>query len=311
MNTGHLAAIAARLGRKITWDPAAEKIMGDDQAAAFAARTPRADCGPHRPRPPCSQDDRVGLWIARCDFVISPSDPWHNDVQARTVSQPATTRRPPPDRSWSPSPTDSCYYCSMDTMLEIAKRVDDFMMERSPVHDTMRRLAQTFGDLGIPFAIAGAMAANAHGHRRTTADVDVLVRREDLVRFKDRWIGRGWLDLFEGSKGFRDTLNGVKVDVLIVGEYPGDGRPKPVSFPAPESVREVHDERVPYVNLVSLLELKIASGMTAAHRLQDLADAIQLIRVNALPRNYAGQLNPFVRAKFDELWQAAQVSEDF
>ena len=68
---------------------------------------------------------------------------------------------------------------------------------------------------------------------------------------------------------------------------------------------------MPYINLVSLLELKIASGMTAAHRLQDLADAIQLIRVNSLPQNYAGQLNPFVRAKFDELWQAAQVSDDY
>jgi len=199
----------------------------------------------------------------------------------------------------------------MDTMLEIAKRVDDFMMERSPVHDTMRRLALAFADLGVPFAIAGAMAANAHGHRRTTADVDVLVRREDLARFKDRWIGRGWVDLFEGSKGFRDTLNGVKVDVLIVGDYPGDGRPKPVSFPAPESVRDVQHASVPYVSLLALLELKIASGMTAAHRLQDLADAIQLIRVNALPRDYSAQLNPFVRAKFDELWQAAQVSEDY
>lgn len=52
----------------------------------------------------------------------------------------------------------------MDPMLEIAKRVDAFMMERSPVHDAMRRLAQAFGDLQIPFAIAGAMAANAHGH---------------------------------------------------------------------------------------------------------------------------------------------------
>jgi hypothetical protein len=199
----------------------------------------------------------------------------------------------------------------MDTMLEVAKRVDDFMIDRSPVHDTMRRLAQTLGDLGIPFAIAGAMAANAHGHRRTTADAHVLMRREDLVRFKNRWIGRGWPDFFEGSKGFRDASNGVKVDVLIVGDYPGDGRPKPVAFPAPESVREVHDGTVPYVTLVSLLELKIASGMTAAHRLQDLADAIQLIRVNALPRNCSGQLNPFVQATFDELWQAAQVSEDY
>jgi hypothetical protein len=136
----------------------------------------------------------------------------------------------------------------METMLEIAKRVDAFMMERSPVHDTMRRLAKAFGDLRISFAIAGAMAANAHGHRRTTADVDILVRREDLTRFKDYWIGRGWLDLFEGSKGFKDTLNGVKVDVLIVGDYPGDGKPKPISFPTPESVSEVHNESLPYVN---------------------------------------------------------------
>lgn len=196
-------------------------------------------------------------------------------------------------------------------MLEIAKRVDAFMMERSPVHDTMRRLAKAFNDLEISFAIAGAMAANAHGHRRTTADVDVLLRREDLTRFKQRWIGLGWVDLFEGSKGFKDALNGVKVDVLIVGDYPGDGKPKPVSFPTPESVREVRDESLPYLNLKSLLELKLASGMTAAHRMQDLADVIQLIRVNALQLDFSDQLAPFVREKFIELWQAAQVSEDY
>jgi hypothetical protein len=155
------------------------------------------------------------------------------------------------------------------------------------------------------------MAANAHGHRRTTDDVDILVRREDLKRFKDCWIGRGWVDLFEGSKGFKDALNGVKVDVLLVGDYPGDGQPKPVSFPNPESVLEVHDERLPYLNLRSLLELKIASGMTAAHRLQDLADVIPLIRNNGLPKDYAGKLNPYVRERFIELWQAAQVTEEY
>ena len=35
MNTCHLCAIAARLGRTIKWDPKAEKIVGDDQAAAL------------------------------------------------------------------------------------------------------------------------------------------------------------------------------------------------------------------------------------------------------------------------------------
>jgi predicted dehydrogenase len=41
MNTCHLTAIAARLGRKIQWDPKSEKIVGDDQAAGFFARVPR------------------------------------------------------------------------------------------------------------------------------------------------------------------------------------------------------------------------------------------------------------------------------
>lgn len=196
-------------------------------------------------------------------------------------------------------------------MLEIAKQVDAFFMERSPVHDTMRRLAKALRELQIPFAIAGAMAANAHGHRRTTADVDVLLRREDLKKFKDRWLGLGWVDVFSGSKAFRDTENNVKVDVLIVGDYPGDGLEKPVAFPPPDEVAEIRGEGLPYVNLRALIELKLASGMTAKHRPRDLDDVIQLIRANKLPKTYADTLTPYVREKFLEMWDAAQIEEDY
>ncbi len=66
----------------------------------------------------------------------------------------------------------------MDTMLEIAKRVDAFMRERSPVHDTMRRLAKALNELEIPFAIAGAMAAPAIVDQVTATDqVSVFVFR--------------------------------------------------------------------------------------------------------------------------------------
>tara|TARA_R110002049_G_scaffold4601_5_gene32420 strand:- start:599553 stop:600887 length:1335 start_codon:yes stop_codon:yes gene_type:complete len=41
MGTCHLAAISARLGREIKWDAKTESIVGDDQAAALFARTPR------------------------------------------------------------------------------------------------------------------------------------------------------------------------------------------------------------------------------------------------------------------------------
>ena len=41
MNTCHLAALAARFGRILKWDPKAEKIVGDDQAAALFGRPQR------------------------------------------------------------------------------------------------------------------------------------------------------------------------------------------------------------------------------------------------------------------------------
>ena len=41
LNTCHLCAIAARLGSVITWDPKAEKIIGDEHAASLVARKQR------------------------------------------------------------------------------------------------------------------------------------------------------------------------------------------------------------------------------------------------------------------------------
>lgn len=48
MSTCHLAAIAARLGRTIKWDPKSEQILDDEQAAKFFARTPREGFEIHR-----------------------------------------------------------------------------------------------------------------------------------------------------------------------------------------------------------------------------------------------------------------------
>jgi len=44
--------------------------------------------------------------------------------------------------------------------------------------------------------------------------------------------------------------------------------------------------------------------MTNPGRLRDLADVQDLIRVLELPMEFAQQLNPFAREKFEELWQA-------
>lgn len=198
-----------------------------------------------------------------------------------------------------------------ESILEVAQRADLFFMEKSPIHEAMRRLTETLAAMEIPFAIAGTMACNAHGHKQTTDDVNVLIRREDLQRFKTQHIGHGWINKREGSKNFRDTVNDVDIGVLIAGEFPGDGLPKPVAFPMPEAVAVHLGDGIPYISLPTLLELKTACGMTAAHRPRDLDDVIQLIRANQLALDYADQLNPYVQDKFRELWQAAQVEEEY
>ena len=55
------------------------------------------------------------------------------------------------------------------------------------------------------------------------------------------------------------------------------------------------------IDLKSLIELKLVSGMTAMSRLQDLADVQRLIERHHLTAGFAEHLNPYVRNKFIEL----------
>ena len=181
-------------------------------------------------------------------------------------------------------------------------------MGDADVQRALLSLARLLDEEGIPYAIGGAMALNAYGYERVTKDVDVLLSAAGLAAFKERHLGRGYVEKFPGSRGMRDTENNVDIDVLLAGDYPGDGKPKPVAFPEPSAVA-VREGTVALLPLAKLIELKLASGMTAPHRLRDLADVLELIRVRALPTEFAAGLHPYVRAKFDELWGAAQTRD--
>ncbi len=50
------------------------------------------------------------------------------------------------------------------------------------VFKTLRKIAGRLESIGVPYAVAGAMALNAHGFRRLTVDVDILVTKKDLTR---------------------------------------------------------------------------------------------------------------------------------
>ena len=183
-----------------------------------------------------------------------------------------------------------------------------FFMGEANVHKALERLALVLDRNGIPYAVVGALALNEWGYQRVTVDVDILLSAEGLRRLKAEVMGLGYVERFPGSRGMRDTEANVDIDFLIAGEYPGDGKPKAVMFPDP-AFAAVRGRRVALLPLPTLIDLKLASGMSAPHRLKDLADVLELIRARSLPRDTSLALDPSVRAKYDELWLAAQTAE--
>jgi hypothetical protein len=178
--------------------------------------------------------------------------------------------------------------------------------EQSAVHKTLRRITQRLDELGISYALVGGMALFFHGYRRFTEDVDILVTREGLEEVHRRLEGLGYVPPFTGSKQLRDAETGVRIEFLVTGDYPGDGKPKPVAFPDPAQAPVVDAHGIRLLALPRLIELKLASGKTNPGRVRDLADVQDLIKLLHLPADLADQLDPYVQAKYQELWDAVQ-----
>ena len=130
----------------------------------------------------------------------------------------------------------------------------------------------------------------------------MLLTREGLERFHEELVGFGYQPAFEGSrKQFRSTEGNIRVEIVTTGEYPGDGLPKPVKFPDPADVR-LKIDGMKTITLEKLIELKLASGISAPHRLKDLADVQELIKVKHLDARFADKLDASVREKYIELY---------
>ncbi|MDQ3755640.1 MAG: hypothetical protein M3371_13025 [Acidobacteriota bacterium] len=176
--------------------------------------------------------------------------------------------------------------------------------------NTLRRVASDLERLGINYNVIGAVALNQHGYRRFTEDIDLLLTKEGLEDFRNKLVGVGYRPSFEGArKRFRTAPENVTVEIITTGEYPGDGLPKPVVFPDPENDYVVIDG-IKTISLEKLVELKLASGMTAPDRLKDLADVQELIKVKVLEASFAENLDASVRDKFVELHGAVARAKE-
>jgi len=184
-----------------------------------------------------------------------------------------------------------------------------YFMGEGTINKTLTRLANDLDQRGIDYIVIGAIALLAHGYPRFTEDIDLVMTSEGLQKFHDELVGLGYSPAFSGAKKrLRSTVDGVSIEVMTTGEFPGDGKPKPVSMPRPADAA-VEINGIKFVTFEKLIELKLASGISAPDRLKDLADVQELIKIRKLDADFALKLDPYVRAKYLELEEAVRKSE--
>jgi hypothetical protein len=185
------------------------------------------------------------------------------------------------------------------------KEISLFFQGKDEVHKTMRRLVKRLERAGIPYALMGGMAVNAHKYQRTTGDVDLLLTPEGFAEFKRRYVPRNYQTLPNRARRLVDKENSITVDFLLTGLFPGSGRPGPIAFPDPRDVSEVI-QKYRVLDLRTLIQLKLA-----ARRYRDFGDVVELIRFNNLDESFADRLHRSVRRDYIECLEEKRREDEY
>jgi hypothetical protein len=161
--------------------------------------------------------------------------------------------------------------------------------------------------------VAGGWAVWRHGYLgRVTQDVDIVVpadRIEELLRVA----AVSGFEVASTPAGIwpklRHKESGVSVDILPEGAIPGTpSNPAPTTIPHPSRLG-ARGTRLTYIDLPSLVELKLAAG-----RARDESDVVELLRANLeqinVIREHLAVVNERYAARCDSLLTRAQEQTD-
>jgi hypothetical protein len=161
--------------------------------------------------------------------------------------------------------------------------------------------------------VGSGWAVWRHGYTaRVTQDVDIALPADRIEEFLRIAVVSGF-ELLAQRPGrwpkVRHKESGVKVDILPEGAQPGTpARPAPTVIPHPSRMGAVVG-KLRYVDLASLIELKLAAG-----RAKDDADIVELVRERpdklSEVRQHLADVHADYVAGFDRLVQRASEQQD-
>ena len=188
---------------------------------------------------------------------------------------------------------------------EQIRMVDRFFEGKDEVHKTLRRLVRRLERANIPYAIVGGMALTAHRYLRVTTDVDILLTPTGFAEFQKLFVPKHYERQQARKRRFIDRANGISLDVLVTGLFPGSGKPGPIAYPDPSEVAEIRDKKR-VVNLLTLVQLKLA-----AHRWRDFGEVVELIRFNNLDDSFVQKLHPSLRSDYTECLEEKHREDEY
>jgi hypothetical protein len=157
----------------------------------------------------------------------------------------------------------------------------------------LRKVTRFLAKLGIPHWVVGGLAVQEHGYFRTTKDINIVVPNAKEVR--EKLLAHGFVKDPKSRITVIDP-SGVEVDVLQGGEKPTGQEKLPLPMPTKVSSEPL------VLPLDALIEAKLATG-----RAQDIADTVQLIKKNSLPRDY--RVNGAVLSDYEDAWDTAAAEQ--
>ena len=176
---------------------------------------------------------------------------------------------------------------------------------RGEVHEAFGRLRDRLQELNVPYATAGDMAMFAHGYRRSSLEIAVLVSHTGAAMIREHASEWGLRVDSHIEDVLVDEATELQIDLLIAGTPVDGGGAADMLFPDPATA-VVNVDGIPCLTLPILISLKLVSRKTNRGWLKDLADVQELIRVLKLPANFALELHEYARKRFRDLWQAVQ-----
>lgn len=132
----------------------------------------------------------------------------------------------------------------------------------------------------LPFLVIGGYAVIAHGYQRTTADLDVLIRRRDL----DAWINElakmnyAPLHIHQTFARFKSSTGTIDLDVMLVN----DDTFQKMSIEAKATEIEQIKVSVPSIEHLIALKLHALKQDLRHRRIGDADDIINLILRNGI-----------------------------